>query len=92
MTFGPINTDECFQRLENMDVVKDDKVNHPAHYTSGEIECIDAIESALGKEGFDAYCTGNAIKYLWRWKHKRGVEDLKKAEWYLKKLISKQER
>ncbi|MEG0835300.1 MAG: DUF3310 domain-containing protein [Christensenellaceae bacterium] len=75
-----------------MTIPEEDKINYPAHYTSGKIESIEAIESSVGKEGFEAYCTGNAIKYLWRWKHKGGVEDLKKAEWYLKKLISKQER
>jgi hypothetical protein len=62
-------------------------VNHPPHYTQGGIECIDAIKAATeGLDGFEGYCTGNAIKYLWRWKHKNGVEDLKKAHWYIKKL------
>jgi hypothetical protein len=64
-----------------------DMVNHPPHYTQGGIECIDAIKAATeGLDGFEGYCTGNAIKYLWRWKHKNGVEDLKKAHWYIKKL------
>jgi len=64
-----------------------DMVNHPSHYTQGGIECIDAIKAATeGLNGFEGYCTGNAIKYLWRWKHKNGVEDLKKAHWYIKKL------
>lgn len=65
-----------------------DNVNHPDHYTNGSIECIDAIEAAVrGLEGIEAVCTANAIKYLWRWRLKNGVEDLKKAEWYLKHLI-----
>lgn len=65
-----------------------DNVNHPAHYTGGDIECIDAIASAIqGLKGKEAYYTGNAIKYLWRWKKKNGVEDLKKAKWYIEKLI-----
>ena len=64
-----------------------DMVNHPPHYTQEGIECIDAIKAATeGLDGFEGYCTGNAIKYLWRWKHKNGVEDLKKAHWYIKKL------
>ena len=64
-----------------------DMVNHPPHYMQGGIECIDAIKAATeGLDGFEGYCTGNAIKYLWRWKHKNGVEDLKKAHWYIKKL------
>jgi hypothetical protein len=64
-------------------------VNHPPHYTQGGIECIDAIKAATeGLDGFEGYCTGNAIKYLWRWKHKSGVEDLKKADWYIRKLAN----
>ena len=66
-----------------------DMVNHPPHYTQGGIECIDAIKAACeGLNGFEGYCTGNALKYLWRWKHKNGVEDLKKADWYIRKLAS----
>ena len=63
-------------------------INHPKHYTQNDIECIDAIESMLGKEQFKSYCQGNCLKYLWRYKHKGGVEDLKKCQWYLNKLIS----
>lgn len=66
----------------------EDAVNHPPHYTSGKIECIDAIEAATeGLNGFEGYCAGNVIKYIWRWKKKGGVEDLKKAQWYLEKLV-----
>lgn len=66
-----------------------DAVNHPTHYT-GKVECIDAIESATeGLDGIEAFCTGNAIKYAWRWKKKGGVEDLEKARWYLDRLIKK---
>ena len=65
-----------------------DPVNHPSHYTQGTIECIDAIESAtVGLTGIQAYNTGAAIKYLWRWSKKNGVEDLKKAQWYINQLI-----
>ena len=61
---------------------------NPKHYTQGEIECIDAIESAVSDlQGLDAFCTANAIKYLWRWKQKNGIEDLEKAKWYIDKLI-----
>lgn len=63
-----------------------DNIQHPSHYTQGNIECIDAIEAATGG-GFLDYCTGNVIKYLWRWQHKNGIEDLKKAKWYLDKMI-----
>jgi hypothetical protein len=68
-------------------VIKDN-VNHPSHYTQGAIECIDAIKEATkGLFGIEAVCTGNIIKYVWRWKFKNGVEDLHKAEWYLQRLI-----
>lgn len=70
-----------------------DNVNHPAHYTSGKIECIDAIEAATEDlTGFEGMLTGNTIKYLWRWKRKNGIEDLRKARWYLDKLIAHTER
>lgn len=63
-----------------------DPVNHPAHYASGEIECIDAIRAALGLDGFVAHCRGTAIKYAWR-AGKKGCasECLRKGAWYLTK-------
>ena len=64
-----------------------DVVNHPSHYTQGDIECIDAIKAALGEEQYEWYLRGACIKYLWRYKMKSGVESLKKSEWYLKRLI-----
>lgn len=65
-----------------------DVVNHPAHYTAGGVECIDAIAAATtGLEGIEAACTANAIKYLWRWKRKNGHEDLRKARWYINHLL-----
>ena len=65
-----------------------DKVNHPSHYTGGKVECIDALEAATKDlMGIQAVCTANAIKYLWRWKMKNGIEDLKKANWYINHLI-----
>lgn len=65
-----------------------DAVNKPSHYNQGGVECIDAIESAVtGLAGIEAVCTANAIKYLWRWKYKNGVEDLRKAVWYINRLI-----
>ena len=67
-----------------------DNVNHPKHYTKGNVECIDALESATSDlHGIEAVCTANAIKYLWRWKQKDGVESLKKARWYINRLIVK---
>jgi len=64
-----------------------DMVNQPPHYTAGGIECIDAIRAALTPEEFRGFCKGNAIKYSWREKLKGGDEDLKKAAWYLAKVI-----
>jgi len=64
-----------------------DTVNHPGHY-QGKVECIDAIEAATeGLTGIEAVCTGNAIKYLWRWKKKGVRQDLEKARWYINKLL-----
>lgn len=63
-------------------------VNHPNHYNhDGGVECIDALKSALGPEGFKGFCAGNVIKYTWRYQHKNGIEDCKKAKWYLDALI-----
>ena len=61
----------------------DDSVNRPAHYNQSGIECIDAIRAALGPEGFRNYCTGNALKYVWRHPYKNGKEDVEKAIVYL---------
>lgn len=72
---------------------KPDMVNHPPHYTAGSVECIDAIESALGPAGFAAFLRGQVIKYVWRGPHKgREVEDMKKALWYLERLIKGMEK
>ena len=69
-----------------------DNVNHPSHYTQGGIECIDAIKAAtVGLTGVEAVCTGNAVKYMWRWKFKNGAEDIRKAMWYLEKLLEEVE-
>ena len=71
-----------------MQHIAEDMVNHPSHYADHcSIECIDAIELALGDDGTVNYCIGNVIKYLWRCKFKNGVEDLNKAEWYLNRLL-----
>jgi hypothetical protein len=66
-----------------------DNVNHPSHYTQGSIECIDAIaEATKFLRGIEATDTGNILKYMWRWNNKNGLEDLRKARWYLNHLIS----
>jgi hypothetical protein len=63
-----------------------DVVNNPAHYTAGDIECIDAIKAALTPEEFRGFCKGNVIKYAWRERLKGGVESLRKAAWYLARI------
>lgn len=65
------------------------RVAHPAHYqTSNGLETIDVMEAFTeDMAGYEAVCTSNVLKYICRWKKKNGIEDLKKAEWYLKRLI-----
>ncbi len=64
-----------------------DNVNNPKHYNSNPsgVECIEVVEHM-------SFCMGNAIKYLWRADHKNGVEDLKKARWYIEREIKKREK
>lgn len=74
--------------MENKRLTMTDNVNHPSHYTQGGVECIDALAAATnGLNGIEAVCTANAIKYLWRWKRKNGVTDLRKCLWYVNHLI-----
>lgn len=65
----------------------DERVNHPNHYTQGDIECIDAMQAAFGKEAVSWFCVCNAFKYVWRHRNKNGVEDIDKAKWYLNKYV-----
>lgn len=79
--------DSCCNKESNIDMV-----NHPSHYTQGGIECIDALKAAtVSKTGIEAVCTANAIKYLWRYEEKNGIEDVKKARWYIDRLIKELE-
>lgn len=64
-----------------------DTVQRPAHYNQSGIECIDAIAASMTPAEFQAYLKGNVQKYLWRYQHKNGVEDCRKAQWYLDRLI-----
>ncbi len=67
-----------------------DYLVNPKHYKSEKgLECIDCIEGVVeGLTGIEATDTGNIMKYLWRWKNKDGVNDLKKAQWYINHLIA----
>jgi len=68
-----------------------DNVNHPSHYGQGKIEAIDYISDFLTKEEYQGYLRGNIAKYLHRWPYKNGIEDLRKAAWYLDRLIGEVE-
>lgn len=75
---------------ESMDnyIPQVDNVNHPKHY-EGKIECINAMQEVLGKDGTISFCIGNAFKYIWRCKkkHPTPIEDLKKCRWYINKAL-----
>lgn len=81
-----INT--MFNNNENK---QEDNVNHPSHYTFGKIEVMDYIEDKLSDVECEGYFVGNIIKYVSRFRKKNGIEDLKKAQWYLNRLISNME-
>ena len=65
-----------------------DNVSHPSHYTQGGVECIDAIRASMNTFEFQGYLKGNVLKYVWRWRNKGGLEDLRKAQVYLGWLIA----
>lgn len=69
----------------------DQMVSHPSHYQSkAGLEVIDVIEAFTdGLNGIEATDTGNILKYVCRWKHKNGLQDLEKAQWYLTHLIER---
>ena len=74
-------------KADMQEVKSNDPIN-PNHYKKGKVECIDCIESATSSlTGFEGFCTGNAIKYLYRWKQKGGKQDLEKARWYLNRML-----
>ena len=68
-----------------------DNVNHPSHYETGKFECIEVMLETQGREAVKSFCVCNAFKYLYRHRNKNELEDIKKAVWYLKKLIELEE-
>ena len=68
-----------------------DNVNNPSHYGQGKIEAIEYISDFLTPEEYQGYLRGNIAKYLHRFPYKNGIEDLKKAQWYLERLIEEVE-
>lgn len=86
---NPQSLNEQYAEIEEVRQATKDNVNHPSHYTQGKVECLDALESAtIGKTGIEAVCVANIIKYLWRYEEKNGLEDVKKAQFYLNRLLS----
>ncbi|WP_233711131.1 DUF3310 domain-containing protein [Lederbergia citrisecunda] len=75
-------------KVYNANINFEDAVNQPSHYTVGNIEVIDYIKDKLTKELFEGYCVGNVMKYVSRYQHKNGVQDLEKAAVYLKWAIN----
>lgn len=68
-----------------------DNVNSPSHYCTGKFECIDVMEETQGEEAVMNFCICNALKYLYRHRRKNGLEDVKKAIWYLNKYVQLEE-
>lgn len=68
-----------------------DNVNHPAHYETGDYECIDVMAETQGIASVREFCICNAFKYLYRHRHKNGKEDVRKAIWYLNKYLELEE-
>lgn len=81
--------DERIEKAANAidDLEEDDIVNHPGHYETGKFECIEVMQEALGTDAVKNFCVCNAFKYLYRHKRKNGLEDIKKAKWYIDKLL-----
>lgn len=81
-----LDTEPVKEEITKLVESLDTKV-HPEHYTYSKYECINVLKDILGEEGFKEFCRGNVFKYLWRYNHKNGKEDLLKAKYYLEKLV-----
>jgi hypothetical protein len=80
--------DEAIKNLPDPTLEPENEtVNHPLHYTTGKIEVIDYLQDKLPAEMFEGFCVGNSLKYLSRYRYKGGLDDLKKARWYLDRII-----
>lgn len=76
-------TDDTVSRFKEFEPYQKDAIN-PDHYKNQtSLECIEAMEIIFGRDAVIDFCICNAWKYIWRWKHKNGKEDLKKSAWYL---------
>lgn len=87
------STNKTNDNKDTLRTVTNDNVEHPAHYNMGKIETIDYIESVTScfNDGFEGKCVGDVIKYISRYPFKNGIEDLRKAKWYLERLIKYEE-
>lgn len=95
MIFEPNDPDADWEKVYGgvtNECTTEDNVQHPAQYTGGSIECIDAMAETQGVEAVKNFCICNSFKYLWRHGKKNGVEDVKKAAWYLNKFIELEEK
>lgn len=92
MPRSPTNFEEAARKLDKMykksveSYEEYDTINSPKHYTEhpSSVECIEIVEHMN-------FCLGNAIKYIWRSDKKNGIEDLRKASWYIEREIDRQE-
>jgi hypothetical protein len=75
------------QTGKGIEIPQVDMVNHPPHYTSGNLEVIDILKDQLTPEEYEGFLKGNILKYTLRYRLKNGLQDLEKSEWYLKKLV-----
>jgi hypothetical protein len=79
--------DEMMEMIPDSINHPEDSINHPMHYTSGKIEVIDYIQDKLTPEQFEGFCIGVVMQYVSRYRLKGGMDDLKKAQWYLNRII-----
>ena len=80
-------------KFKHFEEPSDDPVNSPAHYNRKGVEAIQAIEASMSPEEYRGYLKGNCMKYMWRYQYKgKPVEDLKKCQWYLDRLIASHEQ
>lgn len=79
--------EKIYSWLERYEINEQEGINHPSRYAGGKFECIEVMADVFGKEAVKDFCLLNAFKYIWRQEKKGGVEDVKKAVWYLNKYI-----
>lgn len=80
------------EERDPIDATAPDNVNHPAHYETSKFECIDVMIETQGVEAVKNFCLCNAFKYLYRHNRKNGLEDIRKAQWYINKYIELEEQ